>query len=772
MIRIVVNPDLNPTTYSFEQENVIIGAHVPPAHLSLPGEELEALHIKITREGDKFVIINQAGDPFVSLNGLPFGKKVLKSSDLLQVGKTLLQLQIDPLVVESWGDTAHEIPKILEKAISPKDNQNPLAMTEGHFGEKNPLSIFEGAENDDEIFDIDELVRQVELLEETKTTAEESTTESAKEEKKNDLPAPSKLAELNAKAIAEKKEKAKEPLKESVKETVAAEPSISQEPLPKDADREEETIAHPHASLPTLALKSQEKKAAAAKMRQSLKDSHLSHLDDVSDSPTAPLERRSNRGKNKFDVDEPEFKVGWRFVGVLFFSLFLAAIAAAACFYVAVISKSEMEEHKAARSVADVSMALAYSRYYQVKPQNQNWTDPDFIKNNLAAILAPQFQMMANLDSQGHLKETPYLLRIYTSLDLSKFLVVAQPEPGLLQWLFPKGAIVVHSDSMELRRINDLRSLNRLLVNPRNLDGSNGNEILNFSQQGDLIPLTWLADRRSAHGFITPESLSYFRPGAENYIYNAPRYYLFGEKFLDRALELASHSGSMSEVAILQNQIAALSRFPDFILYSSQGLQAATEAQKALSTFIPGNKILTAYLQLSAKGKILNSHLLIGAHDPDGNKTGEIADALDSAQVLFHPPLALITEGVFSEAGQTFGSKAADEKTSDPLLLRLKAVAAERQAALKSSEKALMTVVAKNTQTPYADFESDFDRQSSLYLSLSAELAVRINEQVLALASEYSTIPLCEFLSKVEMAGLNVLKAFWASVAACSPWDE
>src|SRR5690606_8087270 len=98
-----------------------------------------------------------------------------------------------------------------------------------------------------------------------------------------------------------------------------------------------------------------------------------------------------------------------------------------------------------------------------------------------------------------------------------------QPAPNLMQWLVHKKTLVVDSSTMEMRKISDLKALNRLLANPDPLEGSNGEDIHHLIKEGGLMSLNSLAGHKNHWGFSPPKTLGFIRPGAENYIYNAPR---------------------------------------------------------------------------------------------------------------------------------------------------------------------------------------------------------------------------------------------------------
>src|SRR5262249_55488559 len=161
---------------------------------------------------------------------------------------------------------------------------------------------------------------------------------------------------------------------------------------------------------------------------------------------------------------------------------------------------------------------------------------------------------------------------------------------------------------MEMRKVNDLKTLNRLLLNPTTLDGTNAHDVSELIKNGKLIPLSVLAAKADRQGFNPPKALGLIRPGAENVIYNAPRYYHFGEDFLTKALMIAESPSNGYEVELLQHEMKDLAKYPNLVLYSSQGMQWAVQAQKALNAFLPNNKMLIAYLKFNSRGAVSSSH--------------------------------------------------------------------------------------------------------------------------------------------------------------------
>ncbi len=65
---------------------------------------------------------------------------------------------------------------------------------------------------------------------------------------------------------------------------------------------------------------------------------------------------------------------------------------------------------------------------------------------------------------------------------------------------------------MEIRKTNDLRVLNRILLHTETLDGNSQREIDTFLQHSDLIPLQELVTSDKTEGFLPPKALALSRP--------------------------------------------------------------------------------------------------------------------------------------------------------------------------------------------------------------------------------------------------------------------
>lgn len=460
------------------------------------------------------------------------------------------------------------------------------------------------------------------------------------------------------------------------------------------------------------------KKAAIVIDNTSSIDQEQSKIPDLDEIPTIPESRRHSFAHA---MDSNNF----RFYITIGLAVLVAFFLSSTIVFIRQNHQSHKEKIIAAEGVADVAMALTYAQVYHIKPQRQNWIDPEFLKTNLSSVLSLGYPSFANINNQGEFINCPYLLRIYTSSDLSQFLVIAQPEPSFLQWLVPKETIALDSKTMQLHAIDDIKSLNRLLASNNTFEEANTAEIIQFIEQSPTIPLDILGAKK---GFIAPKTLSLMYPGAENYVYNAPRYYHFGEDLLKKAIVLMEDIGNTQEISRLQQEVAELARFPNFILYSSHGIEKALAAHKALYTLVPNHPFLAAYLSFNNKGMVASSHLLFD----DDYRQNEIAE--------------IDPETVISQA---------DIDVHQLLLFQLKSLATEREQALKPISDDMITLLQSNTTGTAVAFIDRFKALWEQYQQLDAAQQTHINNTIRHLMEHHSDVSPQEFQHYMKAAGLS-----------------
>lgn len=645
MIKLIINPENSPEVKSFGLDEVKIGSGKDfDADLILPLENLQPNHIKILKKEQQYLIFNLANDPFVTLNGLPFGKRFLKNFDLIQIGKTLIRFEILEEVSPSKKQSLS-----IEKSPSV---EKPKAFT--------PLAANSPPNPEKWINKIDE---QLCKLIENKDKVNDEDSESNQ-------------------AISESEKH------DATFKGVEKEPPTS----PLDVPKKNYTYT-------------------------------LSEFDDECENWN---QEKDCLDSSEIPPDEPTPKsYSWKlWFWLLIFCSSIAALLAT-YYYLTLYNQSYDEEIRAAEGVADISMALKYAQINHIRPNQQNWSDPDFIKNNLASVVTHDYPIFENLDSRGHFINTPYLLRIYTSTDFSQFVVIAQPAPSLWQKIIPKSSIIVDSKAMELRKIPDLRNLNRLLVNQGTLDGAQAKDVTAVIKKGDLIPLTLIARKKMNQEFSPPKALTLIRPGAENFIYNAPRYYQLGENIMRKALHLLETPGSSHEVARLKQEMSMVSKMPHMIFYSSLGIQFANEAQKALASFSPHANFLTAYITFNSRGSMINSHLLMD----------EISDLAREKQKNLNT-IALSKE-VKKEIQEI--------DVDDPLFFKLSALASKRQDLLQPLYNQIISLINNNFDSGEMPTNNTLVNLVEEYLNEDLKLVTETGLAIEKLQDEYSSLSKQQF---------------------------
>ena len=704
MIRLILSPDSDPTPYSFDQESVTIGT--TGDDLPLPHENLEKSHVKIAIEEGRFYIYNTANDPFVTLNNLAFGRKVIKNKDIIQIGNTFIQFEGSLL-----ADTSVKLKQILEGAMASNHAERYYTSKQGEI----------------------EWESEIEYVEELDQRMEEAL-------------AAEEISESDLEALLQQVE-------ELENDNIASQTS----PTPPSNIVEDPSFIDIIDTQPVETPKKKEPK-------RSLKDSYLSHLDD--DNQEAKKEE-SHKFLNL------HLHINWRAIGIILAILAVISLITFAISYYSITDKNNEDEQHAAQGVADIAMALTYAQTHHLHSDYKNWSDPLFISRSIDSVIPAENSPASKLDLHGQLNHSSYMVRVHTSSNLSHFIVIAQPAPSLWHWIWPKSSVVLDSKSMELRRLSDIRTLNRLLLTPNALDHPGNSEISHLINQGDLIPLTSLTTKEDHRGFLPPPHLSFRRPGAENYVYNAPRYYRFGEAFLEKAMLLADSLTGSHEVEMLQEQMEILSKFPHLVLYSSKGMQWAIQANRYLNTFLPDSKILVAYLKFNNKGELRSGHMILdeGVHgdvalgkttrDTNGTLNFFATDgtvAIGTAGVDKNHPLYLQLTALRNTQAQlvkTYESEVG-ELLKTPNLDEAIVVIQRIEETLKKHEKIYQDQPEKQEKTLAA--LAFLDKLQQLLSKYEKEYRSNDDDMIRGLSSlyhEYGNIPLAEFMAYVQAAGLE-----------------
>lgn len=732
MIKLTLFTNKTPSEfYAFDQAIVYIGGESGSADITLADEKLLAIHLSIEEINGRFIAVNIANDPFISINNLPFGKRVLHDGDTLQIGEKTFHFEGTPSEKPSK-------PTPLQQSAPPSVSSTPqlIVLTEGR-------QLEELLENKVEVQR--EALRDALLVQEDKLEEEEGKGSFSYAEME-DLFRQVEELEGGEDESSSGEEYIQEP---HLEEDVVQEALIEEEAdaLQQEAPAEETIIQDPFLEEDLV--------------QEALVEEDIVQ-EDIKDLPAT-----FNLGSGAEDnVDQvPLVDTGaaasklsrWLIVLFLLF-LFILGIFFAKKFYADLVAQAKIEELHAAEGASDIAMALLYAKIHKVQPQNHNWSDVNFLRNNLASILPAASHDTSSWAVAHDSEDSPYSLRIYTSVNLSRFLVIVQPKASIHQWLVDRPAIAVDSEEMLLRKTLQFKELNRLLLDPDLFAKEKEALIGGLLHQFDLIPLDLLAKTMQERSqYQPPKALAMLRPGAENKIYNAPRYYLFGETLVEKASGLFSTVGlaGPEQPSFTSIEVEALTPPPDMVFYSSLGMRQARRNQEILQRLSPADDVLTAYLRFNSDDKLVGSHLLIG----------------DRGQKQSSPDVDLTAIAMHIEKPRAQSEK---PKKYEAILQQLKSLILEEQKALAQQAAALTEALSE-----YINRDVEWDKEltdkkhafvEGLFANWSASV-VFYKQEILLTFYDYFTGDfhgnLEEFIAAAELAGFGA----WARHAAAVAWQ-
>lgn len=780
MITLTVNPDQEHREYSFPDGMVLIGrTSADTPSLNLEKEQLEEIHVKIVKEEGKYYTYNSANDPFVTLNDIPFGKKEINSGDTLQIGKTIIVFQTSETAKPEVADpNADSLKSTIDLAPLLDEKIN---ISEEYLEELNEISNEEAntpspASQEEEI---DDTLQQIQDYLKTLPSDEEETPSSEED---------SKVATLFEEIDESEDIDIDSLVKEVEKLEVPEENSSSHEDESGDIiepcfDDEDDSPTNDAPSKTEEPQKEQKPKSSSA-----------GQSDNKPFSESIPQQIPSQFMLPQEDPKPKKVKstpktVKWK----MWVALFMVAITTASLIFSGVYSRlqdtSRKSEIDAAREISDIALALTYAQINHIQPQRQNWTDPIFLTNSIRAVLGDHHKPYGTIDNHGRIVDGKYLLRIYNNRDMTRFIVIAQPEASLTQWLAPQRAIVIDSKDMVLHRVSDLRPLNRLLVNVNSLSGESGKALHELIKAEELIPLYTLSNKHNQNGFAPPKQLELMKIGAENYVYNAPRYSQIGEKIMEAAIDLVSRPGSSAEFKKLEEEAKVVGKLPDAVVYTSKGMKAALKAQKALTTLLPNHSFLIGYLQTDEQGNMKGSHLIFDLEAPKRSQNTE-SDHIQgmvqqhASEVGGYQPLVLAANASdYLHPHQQ--NKSSIESTNfnplvdteSPLYLQVTALAKQRQERLQEVSRQIIDLIHKNNNDYVENFSVDMQKLLELYQSESNKQNQQVIQKLEKLYHEYNFMPMSEFSEYVKAAGLNQiafthLKGVSKQPTAPAPFSE
>jgi len=150
-----------------------------------------------------------------------------------------------------------------------------------------------------------------------------------------------------------------------------------------------------------------------------------------------------------------------------------------------------------------VGVALVHAQAFVENSQEIDLTDPAFIEEHVSAVLDPKARALSNIDLSGQLLDKTYRLKLFGNEDLSRFLVMAEAKPSLLQSLIPKKHIVLDSNFMELRAVSKIGPWRKLLKK-KSFDTVDPVALYDLASKGTRIGLKELDEESPGSGFLPP----------------------------------------------------------------------------------------------------------------------------------------------------------------------------------------------------------------------------------------------------------------------------
>jgi hypothetical protein len=752
MITLTVNPDQEHKEYSFSYDKVSIGS-APTSQTTLTlKEQIQETHLTIVKEGSHYYTYNVANDPFVTLNDIPYGKRRIKHGDILQIGKTVIAFTVknEASTEAPTLSSTEELHPLLDKKINASDSFleelsriSDISSEDKKTTPPQPHSV--DGEIDNTLEQINQYLETLPSEQEIITPKEKPTPDSGDESQEIDIE--SLVKEVEKLDIPE------EPSSETNKEEEnLIIPSLDENETNSNTESEKPSPSRSSSDTePTKALAPTAKKTSKNPQEEIIPSHFMLPQDDPK-----PKKSKSSSKTIKYKM--------W-------VALFIILVSTASLVFNGVYSRlqkvSTKSEVEAAREVSDIALALTYAQINHIQPQRQNWTDPIFLTNSIRAVLSGHHKPYGTIDNHGRIIDGKYLLRIYNNRDMTRFIVIAQPEASLTQWLAPQKAIVIDSKNMVLHRIKDLRPLNRLLVNLNSLSGESGKALNELIKAEEIVQLSTLSNKHNQNGFSPPQQLDLMKMGAENYVYNAPRYSQIGENIMETAIDLVSRPGSSAELKKLEEDAKLVSRLPDAVMYTSKGMKTALKAQKALTTLLPEQTFYIGYLQIDDQGNMKGSHLIFDLEAPkrrqnQGSQHIQDINSQQSTGVGGYQPLVLAANA--SEYLQPHPQHNNQEKSfhpsvdvESPLYLQIVSLARERQDQLQALSKQIIDLIHKNN-TEYVDnFSVEIQRLLQEYQQESHNLNRQVVTKLEELYHEYDFMPMSEFSEYVKAAGLSQL---------------
>ena len=734
MIKLTLNSEAEALSQSFSKECVYIGT---PAQenidFKLP-ELSNETHLSITKEDDLFRIRNLNNSPAVTLNGNSFEETVIESGANIVIDGQSLTFQVTE-------DELEEEEKALDFGT---DESDPLFgdFPEEELTEAPPAPKIEAEEMDviNELFDdtgldLDEATDSVDLSEEDIDELVKQVDEFLVEEE-----APEETVEEPA--VLEKDE-AEESLEEPT------ESSTDSDNLVLDFQDD-----HVDEDLNAMILKQQQDESLGVTQggdKNAVIEGEWSDIEeDIIDAEEAELEKETDAEP---DVLEEHLEVNPQ-NSEPFLSKKLIAVASLLIMVgslVAFLTVTRIqnghakEELMAARGLADVAMALSHAELQNQIPYHHQWSDPDFIHENLASVLSSKYLAINDASSSNGFVGDSYHLRVFVQQSPFQFVLLAEPKNSWSQLIAPKAGFLINSETMQVRREQSTQSWEKTFRNQTYSSLKEKNTLEKLVNNSSVVRLSYLNNQSMTAGFTAPRDLVYLLPHGEATIYNAPRYYRFTEPLFDQILKFPTEELSEHEKAVATYQVHALSRFPHLVLYTTRGADAVKQALGVFEDQLPeGQKLLLGYVTLDEQsGLVANADLLIE----------------ESTLALLEKMAQSKGSGSLPEQGEEQQNQILD--TTHPLFITLMELSNQRRDDLKAISQQIVTLLNYHDQKESKGFYEIHHSLIEQYDTTSKSYQVKISRVLQNLYDDYVTgnpdeyLPL--YLASVKATELELL---------------
>ena len=783
MIKVTINFRSETIEKTFKKNAVLIGSgfHIE-VDIPLYEQAFYDEHVKIEKEVDGFVVYNLNDDPFVQLNGQLFHRSLIHAGDKLKVGEAevlIVELapeepsylsdidmsdseiddllsHVDKLAQEKESffvrdfmgggeDEGFSEEEDLEEESLPEEGKDEEALPEDKegdsdedlleglsfpeegmdeevsemefpgieediFGEGEVLQekdfdidatlnqLFSPSSEEDEDFDIDSIITESEEIEEEKKKELVDSTESRIlfDEDEGDLEFIRKEAEDQAldKLGIKKGEEKTEGLSEE-------EGSLKQEAFEKDVSGED-----------------------AEEFEET--------VDDVEEDFTYEEEEEEEEVQDEIEAlfglkNARQLFVSMAKIGII---LFLSMGILTFVFYRFVSGQNDLKETVIAQGIVDLSMAMEHKRIYD--PMGPiNIASQSFMQNHLSPSMEKEYYALSPLNKGDYFEDYSYQIKVYMDRKRERFLLLAEPTPGILQRLAPKGILFVDSITMNLRRSASNEKWASLLKGKDFLDDISEYDFSSLLSDSDEIDLSALNAGEIGNGFSMPKEIEEVYPGAWNKIYNVPRYYAFGKPFWQKVFQLGEQDESLDDIRSFREALqAALSRLENFIFYFPNGKDEAKKGYEFFHTYAPDFSGVFAYLRfdfesgLIAEAKVLDQADLLEVSSFSERKT--ISRESLSFELEEEP---VLEKGEEIVEGKVF--------LSEPILEELRKLVSERKINLEKINSKMNRLMEKHAFQEIPNFGKKYLTLFEEYQEADQDYQKKMHEEFSVLYERY-----------------------------------